>query len=188
MQRALISTTVALVLAAALSASAGAQGRGWGGGGGGAVRRRRCRGRWWRRRRWCRGRRWWWRCAGAVAGRQLEVGAQLAAADLAWRSPAAGVEQQAAGAGCAPHLRAAATLRRAAAEIGRAGATGKAIANWQGGNWQHGGRHFRRGPVVTYGFGAPYYDYASPYSYYYGDDCYALRFIRGAYRRVWVCN
>jgi hypothetical protein len=41
---------------------------------------------------------------------------------------------------------------------------------------------------VTYGFGAPYYDYASPYSYYYGDDCYALRFIRGAYRRVWVCN
>jgi len=60
--------------------------------------------------------------------------------------------------------------------------------NGQGGNWQHGGRHFRRGPVVTYGFGAPYYDYASPYSYYYGDDCYALRFIRGAYRRVWVCN
>jgi hypothetical protein len=63
----------------------------------------------------------------AVAGRQLEVGAQLAAADLAWRFPAAGVEQQAAGVGCAPHLRAAATLRRAAAEIGRAGATGKAI-------------------------------------------------------------
>jgi hypothetical protein len=63
----------------------------------------------------------------AVAGRQLEVGAQLAAADLAWRSPAVGVEQQAAGAACAPHLRAAATLRRAVAEIGRAGATGKAI-------------------------------------------------------------
>ncbi len=124
----------------------------------------------------------------AVAGPQPEVGAGLAAADLAWRFPAAGVEQQAAGVGCAPHLRAAATLRRAAAEIGRAGATGKANPNWQGGNWQHGGRHFRRGPVVTYGFGAPYYDYASPYSYYYGDDCYALRFIRGAYRRVWVCN
>ena len=124
----------------------------------------------------------------AVAGPQREGGGGLAAADLAWRFPAAGGGQQAAGVGCAPHLRAAATLRRAAAEIGRAGATGKANPNWQGGNWQHGGRHFRRGPVVTYGFGAPYYDYASPYSYYYGDDCYALRFIRGAYRRVWVCN
>jgi hypothetical protein len=59
--------------------------------------------------------------------------------------------------------------------------------NWQGGNWQHSRRH-NRGPFITYGFGAPYYDYATPYPYYYGDDgCWAYRFVRGAYRRVWVC-
>ncbi|HKA79606.1 MAG TPA: hypothetical protein VKD43_06205 [Xanthobacteraceae bacterium] len=58
--------------------------------------------------------------------------------------------------------------------------------NWQGGNW-HGNRHHRghfRGPV--FGFAAPYYDYASPY--YYDDSCYELRYIRGAYRRVYVCE
>jgi hypothetical protein len=39
---------------------------------------------------------------------------------------------------------------------------------------------------VTYGFAAPYYyDYATPY---YDESCYELRFIRGAYRRVWVCE
>jgi len=59
--------------------------------------------------------------------------------------------------------------------------------NWQGGNWQ--GRHHRghfRGPV--FGFAAPYYyDYATPYAY---DDesCYEVRYIRGAYQRVWVCE
>src|SRR5262249_7133909 len=59
--------------------------------------------------------------------------------------------------------------------------------NLQGGNWQHSRRH-NRGPFITYGFGAPYYDYATPYPYYYGDDgCWAYRFVRGAYRRVWVC-
>src|SRR5262245_19510252 len=61
--------------------------------------------------------------------------------------------------------------------------------HWQGGgNWQQSRRH-HRGPFVTYGFGAPYfYDYATPYSYYDGDDgCWAYRFVRGAYRRVWVC-
>jgi hypothetical protein len=63
--------------------------------------------------------------------------------------------------------------------------------NWQGGNWQGGGgkhhhhRHFR-GPV--FGFASPYYyDYASP-QYYYDEDCYEVRYIRGAYRRVWVCE
>ena len=50
------------------------------------------------------------------------------------------------------------------------------------GNW-HARRH-HRGPFIT-GFGAPYfYDYATPY----GDDgCWDYRFVRGAYRRVWVC-
>jgi hypothetical protein len=59
--------------------------------------------------------------------------------------------------------------------------------NWQGGNWQHSRRH-HRGPFITYGFGAPYfYDYATPYSYYGDDGCWDYRFVRGAYRRVWVC-
>jgi hypothetical protein len=42
---------------------------------------------------------------------------------------------------------------------------------------------------VPYGFAAPFvYGYASPYYYDYGDDpCWDFRFIRGAYRRVWVC-
>jgi hypothetical protein len=59
----------------------------------------------------------------------------------------------------------------------------------RGGNWQ--GRHFarrhNRGAFFAYGFAAPYDD-AWPYSYYYGDNgCWAIRFVRGAYRRVWVC-
>ena len=63
---------------------------------------------------------------------------------------------------------------------------GRGGGNWQGGNW-HARRH-HRGPFITYGFGAPYfYDYATPYSYYGDDGCWDYRFVRGAYRRVWVC-
>jgi hypothetical protein len=56
----------------------------------------------------------------------------------------------------------------------------------QGGRHGHG--HFRRGPVVTYGFGGyDYYDY--PYYYdYYGPECWQVRIVRGRYRRVWVCD
>ena len=72
---------------------------------------------------------------------------------------------------------------------------GQAVAQGGGGNWhgngnQHHRRHFRGGPV--FGFAAPYpyyYDYASPNYYYSEDDsCYEVRYIRGAYRRVWVCE
>ena len=72
---------------------------------------------------------------------------------------------------------------------------GQALAQGGGGNWhgngnQHHRRHFRGGPV--FGFAAPYpyyYDYASPNYYYSEDDsCYEVRYIRGAYRRVWVCE
>src|SRR5215831_3548870 len=62
-------------------------------------------------------------------------------------------------------------------------------AGRRGGNLQ--GRHFARrhngGAFFAYGFAAPYvYDDAWPY--YYGDNgCWAIRFVRGAYRRVWVC-
>ena len=38
-----------------------------------------------------------------------------------------------------------------------------------------------------FGFAAPYYDYAYP-QYYSDEDCYEIRYIRGAYRRVWVCE
>ena len=57
---------------------------------------------------------------------------------------------------------------------------------WQGGGqWQHGRRHFRHGP--SFGFASPfYYGYATPYVY--EEDCVRVRFIRGAYRRVWVCD
>jgi len=62
--------------------------------------------------------------------------------------------------------------------------------NWQGGGNQHHRRHFRHGPV--FGFAAPYpyyYGYTSPNYYYEEDDsCYEIRYIRGAYRRVWVCE
>jgi len=61
---------------------------------------------------------------------------------------------------------------------GRAGHPGR------GDRRAHG--HFRRGPVVTYGFGGyDYYDY--PY-YYDGTDCWQIRIVRGRYRRVWVCD
>jgi hypothetical protein len=61
-----------------------------------------------------------------------------------------------------------------------------------GGNWQGGGRrHFRGGGFAFYGAAPFYNDYATPYSYYYGDDdssCYRVRLYRGEYRRVWVCQ
>jgi hypothetical protein len=49
-------------------------------------------------------------------------------------------------------------------------------------------RHHRR-PFIGYGFAAPYlYDDSWPYYSYYGDSgCWAIRYVRGAYRRVWVC-
>jgi hypothetical protein len=32
------------------------------------------------------------------------------------------------------------------------------------------------------------YVYDDAWPYYYGDNgCWAIRFVRGAYRRVWVC-
>ena len=41
------------------------------------------------------------------------------------------------------------------------------------------------GPSI--GFASPfYYGYATPYVY--EEDCVRVRFIRGAYRRVWVCD
>ena len=62
--------------------------------------------------------------------------------------------------------------------------------NWHGDGNRHHRRHHRHGPV--FGFAAPYpyyYDYASPNYYYSEDDsCYEVRYIRGAYRRVWVCE
>ena len=61
------------------------------------------------------------------------------------------------------------------------------IRNWQGG----GRRHFRGGGFAFYGAAPFYNDYATPYSYYYGDDdssCYRVRLYRGEYRRVWVCQ
>ena len=75
--------------------------------------------------------------------------------------------------------------------------TGRNVAGPSGGNWQGGphwqGQHFaqrhHRTPFVTSGFAAPYfYDDSWPYDSYYGDNgCWAIRYIRGAYRRVWVC-
>jgi hypothetical protein len=65
-------------------------------------------------------------------------------------------------------------------------------SNWHGsGNWKgrhHTHRH-HRAPFFASGFAASYfYDDAWPYPYYYGDNgCWAVRYIRGAYRRVWVC-
>jgi hypothetical protein len=53
-----------------------------------------------------------------------------------------------------------------------------------------GARRHHRGAFFAYGFAAPYfYDDSWPYySSYYGDNgCWAVRYIRGAYRRVWVC-
>jgi hypothetical protein len=56
--------------------------------------------------------------------------------------------------------------------------------NWQGGHRRHG-RHFLVGPGVGfYAYDGPYYeDYA-----YAADDCVQLRLIRGAWRRVNVCD
>jgi hypothetical protein len=69
----------------------------------------------------------------------------------------------------------------------RGGGNWQGGGNWRGGNAQHSRRH-HRGPFITYGFGAPYfYDYATPYPYYGDDGCWDYRFVRGAYRRVWVC-
>jgi hypothetical protein len=62
--------------------------------------------------------------------------------------------------------------------------------NWEGGSWQgrHRGRHGRHrfhGPA--FGFAPYYYDYATPYVYE-DDDCWELRYRRGAWRQVWVCD
>jgi hypothetical protein len=48
-----------------------------------------------------------------------------------------------------------------------------------------GHKHGRRfhGPGFAFGFAAPYYD---DYAYY--DTCWRARLIRGAWRRVWVCD
>ena len=56
--------------------------------------------------------------------------------------------------------------------------------NWQGGHRRHG-RHVFVGPGVGfYAYDGPYYeDYA-----YAADDCVQLRLIRGAWRRVNVCD
>ena len=61
---------------------------------------------------------------------------------------------------------------------------GRSTGNWQG---RHFARRHHRGAFFAYGFAAPYvYDDAWPY--YYGDNgCWAIRFVRGAYRRAWVC-
>jgi hypothetical protein len=66
---------------------------------------------------------------------------------------------------------------------------GPAVAHggqWQGSGHRHRGhKHIRPGPV--FGFATPYfYDYASPYVY--DDECYEIRWWRGAYRRFWVCD
>jgi hypothetical protein len=51
------------------------------------------------------------------------------------------------------------------------------------GDHRHAGRHhFRRGKVFGFG-GDDYYAFATPY-----EDCWQLRFWRGSYRRVWVCD
>jgi len=73
------------------------------------------------------------------------------------------------------------------------GGGGRQFAQPGGGGWQGGGtwqgrRHFRGGPSFGVVVPGPYYDdYATPYAYG-DDDCYELRFVRGAYRRVWVCE
>jgi len=62
---------------------------------------------------------------------------------------------------------------------------GRSTGNWQG---RHFARRHHRGAFFAYGFAAPYvYDDAWPYSYYGDNGCWAIRFVRGAYRRVWVC-
>ncbi len=70
---------------------------------------------------------------------------------------------------------------------------GPSGGNWQGsGNWQghHHGRRHHGGAFFASGFAASYfYDDSWPYysSYYRDNGCWAVRYIRGAYRRVWVC-
>ncbi len=62
----------------------------------------------------------------------------------------------------------------------RAAAAGKAEAN---GNTAGVTSAMAR----AFGFASPfYYGYATPYVY--EEDCVRVRFIRGAYRRVWVCD
>src|SRR5262249_54068074 len=63
---------------------------------------------------------------------------------------------------------------------------------WQGRTW-HGRRHFRGGPGFGFVVPSPYYDdyaydYTTPYAYEDDDSCYRVRYIRGHYRRVWVCQ
>jgi hypothetical protein len=70
---------------------------------------------------------------------------------------------------------------------------GPSGGNWQGsGNWKghHHGRRHHRGAFFAYGFATPYlYDSWPYYSSYYGDNgCWEVRYIRGASRRVWVCD
>jgi hypothetical protein len=77
--------------------------------------------------------------------------------------------------------------------------SGRKVAGPNGGDWQgsgnlpgrHHARRHHRGAFFAYGFAAPYlYDDSWPYySSYYGDNgCWEVRYIRGAYRRVWVCD
>jgi hypothetical protein len=69
---------------------------------------------------------------------------------------------------------------------------GQAFVQGGGGNWHGGKGHHRphfRGPVFGFAAYPYYYDYASPQYYVEEDDsCYEIRYIRGAYRRVWVCE
>jgi hypothetical protein len=51
------------------------------------------------------------------------------------------------------------------------------------GDRRHAGRHHARHRKV-FGF-TEYYSFATPYLY---EDCWDLRFWRGKYRRVWVCD
>ena len=115
------------------------------------------------------------------------------------------------GGGCGVHIGQRATFRRRwGARSAPSGGGGNFAArpeggggNWNGGKGHHHHGHNHHGHNhhghnhhghfhrhfhgLVFGFAAPYYyDYAP--QYYSEEDCYEDRYIRGAYRRVWVCE
>jgi hypothetical protein len=56
-------------------------------------------------------------------------------------------------------------------------------ANWRGMHRRHGRRFFVGPGAGFYAYDGSYYD-----DYAYAGDCYQLRLIRGAWRRVYVCD
>ena len=119
--------------------------------------------------------------------------------DVPWQYPPGGLKKKKGITACGRGGGAASvpggTARSMPAERGiDRGAGGRAYAARPGGprhegqkhdGQKHGHKHFKhRRHFSAFAFGAPYlYDYA-----YYDDDCWRMRYIGGAWRRVWACS